>query len=43
MAGSSKQFFKYTVVENVIGNIAQKPDILKLYLIAKKFELFLII
>ena len=24
MAGSSKQFFKYTVVENVIGNIAQK-------------------
>ena len=24
MAGSSKQFFKYTAVENVIGNIAQK-------------------
>ena len=24
MAGSSKQFFKYTVVENVTGNIAQK-------------------
>ena len=41
MAGSSKQFFKYTVVENVIGNIAQKTDILKLYLITKKFEVFL--
>ena len=24
MAGSSKQFFKYTVVENVTGNISQK-------------------
>ena len=44
MAGSSKQFFKYTVVENVIGNIAQKTDIIiKLYLITKKFEVFLII
>ena len=43
MAGLSKQFFKYTVVENVIGNIAQKTDILKLYLITKKFEVFLII
>ena len=43
MAGSSKQFFKYTVVENVIGNIAQKVDILKLYLITKKSEVFLII
>ena len=43
MAGSSKQFFKYTVVENVIGNIAQKTDISKLYLIMKKFEEFLII
>ena len=44
MAGSSKQFFKYTVVENVIGNIAQKTNIIiKLCLITKKFELFLII
>ena len=43
MAGPSKQFFKYTVVENVIGNIAQKVDILKLYLITKKCEVILII
>ena len=43
MAGSSKQFFKYTVVENIIGNTAQKADILKLHLITKKFEVFLII
>ena len=41
MVGSSKQFFKYTVVENVIGNIAEKTDILiKLYLITKKFKVF---
>ena len=32
-----------TVVENVIGNTAQKTDILKLYLITKKIEVFLII
>ena len=32
-----------TVVENVIGNRAQKTDILKLYLITKKTEVFLII
>ena len=43
MAGSSKHFFKYTVVVNVIGNIAQKTDILRLYLITKKSEVFLII
>ena len=43
MAGSSKQFFKCTEVENIIGNIAQKIDILKLYLITKKIEVFLII
>ena len=41
MAGLSKQFFKYTIVENVIGNIAEKTDILiKLYLITKKFKVF---
>ena len=43
MVGSSKQFFKCTIAENVIGNITQKTDILKLYLIMKKCEVFLII
>ena len=42
MAGLSKQFFKYTLVENAIVNTAQKTDILKLYLILKKYEVFLI-
>ena len=43
MTGPSKQFIKYAVVENVIGNIAQKTDIFKLYLITKNFEVFVII
>ena len=43
MARSSKQFFKDTVGENVIGNIAHKTDILELYLITKKSEVNLII